>query len=73
MSLSRRTMFLTFLAAGPALACGAKAAPLAPAIAGPDALPNLAEPAHHRSWHRGGRGRHLGWYKPNRGKHKGWK
>ena len=33
----------------------------------------LAEPAHHRSWHRGGRGHHYGWYKPNRGKHKGWK
>jgi hypothetical protein len=73
MSLSRRTVLLTFLAAAPALASGAQAAPLAPAIEGADAPPNLAEPAHHRRWHRGGRGRHLGWYKRNRGRHKGWK
>lgn len=32
----------------------------------------LVQTAHHRRWHRGGRGHHYGWYKPNRGKHKGW-
>lgn len=30
-----------------------------------------AEPAHHRRWHRGGRGNHYGW-KRGRGKHRGW-
>lgn len=55
------------------------ASPPAPAQASrfaPDILadaPALTESAHHRSWHRGGRGHHYGWYKPNRGKHKGWK
>lgn len=59
------------LAGAAFFAPAAQALPLHPAF---DAQAvELVQQAHHRSWHRGGRGHHYGWFKPNRGKHKGWK
>ena len=66
MPISRRAFFVSIIAAGPALG-GAQAAPLSSTIEARDDAGRLAEPAHHRWWHNGGRGRHYGWRK---GKHK---
>ena len=70
MRLSLKLLIAAAILAAPLFAAGAQALPLAPGVDIERNAPRLVETAHHRSWHRGGRGHHYGWYKQ---KPKKWK